>query len=91
MVGKQRIKYRATVMFTSPTAIRVLSRQDPALLRRYDTSCLQRLSLAGEPLGGIAERDRSTLNPAQRLISIGVERLGTAINQETTPSTERIR
>ncbi|MBW0000381.1 MAG: propionate--CoA ligase [Verrucomicrobia bacterium] len=43
-------KYRATVMFTSPTAIRVLKRQDPGLLRRYDTSSLQRLFLAGEPL-----------------------------------------
>ena len=43
-------KYRAAVMFTSPTAIRVLKRQDPAFLRRYDTSSLQRLFLAGEPL-----------------------------------------
>jgi propionyl-CoA synthetase len=43
-------KYRAQVMFTSPTAIRVLKRQDPALLHRHDTRCLQRLYLAGEPL-----------------------------------------
>jgi propionyl-CoA synthetase len=43
-------KYQATVMFTSPTAIRVLKRQDPALLHRHNTKCLQRLYLAGEPL-----------------------------------------
>jgi propionyl-CoA synthetase len=43
-------KYRASIMFTSPTAIRVLKRQDPALLRKYDTSSLERLYLAGEPL-----------------------------------------
>lgn len=43
-------KYRVSVMFTSPTAIRVLKRQDPALLKKYDTSSLKRLFLAGEPL-----------------------------------------
>jgi propionyl-CoA synthetase len=37
-------------MFTSPTAIRVLKRQDPEYLRKYDTSSLERLYLAGEPL-----------------------------------------
>jgi propionyl-CoA synthetase len=43
-------KYGVSVMFTSPTAIRVLKRQDPAYLRQYDTSTLERLYLAGEPL-----------------------------------------
>jgi len=43
-------KYRASIMFTSPTAIRVLKRQDPAYLHQYDTSSLKRLYLAGEPL-----------------------------------------
>jgi propionyl-CoA synthetase len=43
-------KYRATVMFSSPTAIRVLKRQDPALLKRHDLSSLRALYLAGEPL-----------------------------------------
>jgi propionyl-CoA synthetase len=43
-------KYGASVMFTSPTAIRVLKRQDPEYLRKYNTSSLQRLYLAGEPL-----------------------------------------
>src|ERR1700730_9824680 len=43
-------KYGVSVMFTSPTAIRVLKRQDPEYLRKYDTSSLQRLYLAGEPL-----------------------------------------
>lgn len=41
---------RATVMFSSPTAIRVLKRQDPALIRRHDLSKLRHLFLAGEPL-----------------------------------------
>jgi propionyl-CoA synthetase len=43
-------KYGVSVMFTSPTAIRVLKRQDPEYLRKYDTSRLERLYLAGEPL-----------------------------------------
>jgi propionyl-CoA synthetase len=43
-------KYRATVMFSSPTAIRVLKKQDQALLRRNDLSSLRALFLAGEPL-----------------------------------------
>jgi propionyl-CoA synthetase len=37
-------------MFSAPTAIRVLKRQDPALLTRHDTSSLKALFLAGEPL-----------------------------------------
>ena len=43
-------KYRVTVMFSAPTAIRVLKKQDPALLTRYDLSSLRALFLAGEPL-----------------------------------------
>jgi propionyl-CoA synthetase len=38
------------VMFSAPTAIRVLKKQDPAHLKRYDVSCLKHLFLAGEPL-----------------------------------------
>ncbi len=41
---------RVTVMFSSPTAIRVLKKQDPAYLRKYDVSSLRNLFLAGEPL-----------------------------------------
>ncbi|MCB1106251.1 MAG: AMP-binding protein, partial [Cephaloticoccus sp.] len=41
---------RATVMFSSPTAIRVLKKQDPALIKRHDLSRLRHLFLAGEPL-----------------------------------------
>jgi propionyl-CoA synthetase len=41
---------KVTVMFSSPTAARVLKKQDPAYLRKYDLSSLQRLFLAGEPL-----------------------------------------
>jgi len=43
-------KYRVNVMFSAPTAIRVLKKQDPAYLSQYDLSSLQRLFLAGEPL-----------------------------------------
>ena len=43
-------KYRVSVMFSSPTAIRVLKKQDPALLKKYDLSSLRLLFLAGEPL-----------------------------------------
>ena len=43
-------KYRVTVMFTAPTAIRVLKKQDPAHLRAHDLSSLRALFLAGEPL-----------------------------------------
>ena len=43
-------KYRVTVMFSAPTAIRVLKKQDPAWLSRYDLSSLRALFLAGEPL-----------------------------------------
>jgi propionyl-CoA synthetase len=38
------------VMFSSPTGIRVLKKQDPADLRKYDISSLKHLFLAGEPL-----------------------------------------
>ncbi len=43
-------RFKVTVMFSSPTAIRVLKKQDPAWLSRYDTSSLRGLYLAGEPL-----------------------------------------
>lgn len=43
-------KYKVTVMFSAPTAIRVLKKQDPALLKKYDLSSLRALFLAGEPL-----------------------------------------
>ena len=43
-------RYKVTVMFSAPTAIRVLKKQDPAWLSRYDLSSLRALFLAGEPL-----------------------------------------
>jgi propionyl-CoA synthetase len=43
-------KYRVSVMFSAPTAIRVLKKQDPAFLSKYDLSSLRLLFLAGEPL-----------------------------------------
>ena len=42
--------YKVSVMFSSPTAVRVLKKQDPAFLTKYDTSSLRYLFLAGEPL-----------------------------------------
>ncbi|MGE0498909.1 MAG: propionate--CoA ligase [Ramlibacter sp.] len=43
-------KYKVTVMFSAPTAVRVLRKQDPAFLKKYDLSSLRALFLAGEPL-----------------------------------------
>jgi propionyl-CoA synthetase len=43
-------QYKVTTMFSAPTAIRVLKKQDPAFLRKYDLSSLRLLFLAGEPL-----------------------------------------
>ena len=43
-------EFKVTSMFSSPTAIRVLKKQDPAYLKKHDTSSLEYLFLAGEPL-----------------------------------------
>ena len=43
-------KYRVTSMFSAPTAVRVLKKQDPEALSRHDLSSLRALFLAGEPL-----------------------------------------
>jgi propionyl-CoA synthetase len=43
-------QYKATVMFSSPTAVRVLKKQNPAALKAHDVSSLRGLFLAGEPL-----------------------------------------
>src|SRR5690606_12028446 len=43
-------KYGVRTMFSSPTAVRVLKKQDPQWLRSADLSQLQYLFLAGEPL-----------------------------------------
>jgi len=42
--------HKVAVMFSAPTAIRVLKKQDPAYLAKYDLSSLKHLFLAGEPL-----------------------------------------
>jgi propionyl-CoA synthetase len=42
--------YKVSVMFSAPTAIRVLKKQDAAYLTKYDLSSLKHLFLAGEPL-----------------------------------------
>jgi propionyl-CoA synthetase len=43
-------KYRVSTMFSSPTAIRVLKKQDPQFINQYDLSSLELFFLAGEPL-----------------------------------------
>ncbi len=43
-------KYKVTVMFSAPTAVRVLKKHDPKYLSQYDLSSLRALFLAGEPL-----------------------------------------
>jgi len=43
-------KYKVNVMFSAPTAVRVLKKQDPECLHRHDLSSLKHLFLAGEPL-----------------------------------------
>ncbi len=43
-------KYKVSVMFSAPTAARVLKKQDPAFLSKYDLSTLRSVFLAGEPL-----------------------------------------
>ncbi|MGZ6366032.1 MAG: AMP-binding enzyme, partial [Ktedonobacteraceae bacterium] len=42
--------YNVTVMFSAPTAIRVLKKQDPMYLKKYDLSSLRHLFIVGEPL-----------------------------------------
>ena len=43
-------RYGVRTMFSSPTAIRVLKKQDPSWLKKHDLSALKWLFLAGEPL-----------------------------------------
>jgi propionyl-CoA synthetase len=45
-------QHRVSAMFTAPTAIRAIKREDPdaLLMRNYDLKCLQALFLAGERL-----------------------------------------
>jgi len=56
--------YKVAAMFSAPTAIRVLKKQDPAFLKKYDLSSLKALFLAGEPLD----------EPTARWISEGLGR-----------------
>jgi propionyl-CoA synthetase len=42
--------HKVAVMFSAPTAIRVLKKHDIAWLKKYDLSSLKHLFLAGEPL-----------------------------------------
>jgi len=42
--------YKVRVMFSSPTGVRVLKKQDPEYMTKYDLSSLRHVFLAGEPL-----------------------------------------
>jgi propionyl-CoA synthetase len=42
--------HKVAVMFSAPTAVRVLKKHDPGYLKKYDLSSLKHLFLAGEPL-----------------------------------------
>ena len=57
-------KYKVTAMFSAPTAVRVLKKQDPAFLSKYDLSSLRALFLAGEPLD----------EPTSKWIADGIQR-----------------
>ncbi len=43
-------KYKVNVMFSAPTAARVLKKQNPAYMHKYDLSSLKHIFMAGEPL-----------------------------------------
>ncbi len=43
-------KYKVNLMFTAPTAVRVLKKHDASYLTKHDLSSLRTLFLAGEPL-----------------------------------------
>jgi propionyl-CoA synthetase len=43
-------KHKVSRMFSAPTAVRVLKKQPPEFMKKYDLSSLKALYLAGEPL-----------------------------------------
>ncbi|MEY2683966.1 MAG: propionate--CoA ligase [Pseudomonadota bacterium] len=43
-------KYKVSVMFSAPTAVRVLKKYDSSFIQKHDLSSLKALFLAGEPL-----------------------------------------
>lgn len=49
-------EYGVTTMFSAPTAIRSLEKQDPKYLTAHDTSSLTHIFLAGEPLDAPTSR-----------------------------------
>lgn len=61
-------EYKVKVMFTAPTAIRAIKKEDPnsLLFKEYDTSSLKYLFLAGE------RTDESTYHWAHQLLNVPV-------------------
>lgn len=64
VIGEHRVK----ALFTAPTAIRAIRREDPdaELIDRYDLNCLEALYLAGERL------DPDTYHWASRMLGVPV-------------------
>ena len=58
--------HKVRTMFSSPTAIRVLKKQDPAFMKAHDLSSLRYLFLAGEPL------DEPTARWAADLLGVAI-------------------
>ncbi|MBK5932679.1 propionyl-CoA synthetase [Rhodovulum imhoffii] len=60
--------YNVKVLFTAPTAFRAIKREDPLgeFIRKYDTSCLKTLFLAGE------RADPDTIKWAQNHLNVPV-------------------
>src|SRR6267142_175590 len=52
--------YKVSVMFSAPTAIRVLKKYDVSFIRKYDCASLKHLFLAGEPLDEPTQDRKST-------------------------------
>ena len=57
---------RVKTMFSSPTAIRVLKKQDASYMNQHDIGCLRYLFLAGEPL------DEPTARWAAESLGVGI-------------------
>jgi len=68
--------HRVKTMFSSPTAIRVLKKQDPGFMRKHDVSSLRYLFLAGEPLDEPTSRWVSDALAFRSSTTIGKRRPG---------------
>ena len=56
-------KYKVNVMFSAPTAARVLKKQDPAFMHKYDLSSLKHLRLASRSTSRPTSGSRTNSKP----------------------------